>query len=189
MKKPKTPHFNPGGHPGKLHREMGIPVGEPIPKARLRSAEHSHNPEVARDAKRAETMEHWNKTGPKHHRHMDGAGRHAHDMSHHEHHMTPKHPHGSHTKQGHDPVMDHGAYGYSGETLRMKHEGDQVGKSHTMDMMKPAVLKHDPGKHGWPGQHLGMGHQASGYGHTAGQRQGALRTSGHAHAHQVGKRK
>jgi hypothetical protein len=56
--------FNPGGHKGKLHRELGIPEGEKIGKSRLVSAAHSHNPEIARDAKRAQTMGKWKHHGP-----------------------------------------------------------------------------------------------------------------------------
>lgn len=55
--------FHPGGEKGKLHRELHVPEGEKIPKGRLASAEKSSNPEVARDAKRAETMEHWDHKG------------------------------------------------------------------------------------------------------------------------------
>lgn len=51
--------FDPGGHKGKLHREMDIPEGETIPAGRLREATHSRNPEVRRDAIRAETMKKW----------------------------------------------------------------------------------------------------------------------------------
>ncbi len=51
--------FNPGGKKGKLHRELGISVDKKIPAKRLEQAEHSRNPEIARDAKRAETMKHW----------------------------------------------------------------------------------------------------------------------------------
>lgn len=51
--------FNPGGEKGKLHREMGIPEGEKIGKARLASAAKSRDPEIARDAKRAQTMGKW----------------------------------------------------------------------------------------------------------------------------------
>ena len=51
--------FHPGGHKGKLHRELGIAEGKKIPAKRLKAAEHSKNPEVARDAKRAETMKKW----------------------------------------------------------------------------------------------------------------------------------
>jgi hypothetical protein len=51
--------FNPGGHKGKLHRELGVPVGKPIGKGRIAAAARSSNPEVARDAKRAQTMGKW----------------------------------------------------------------------------------------------------------------------------------
>lgn len=53
--------FHPGGHKGKLHRELGIPEGEKIGPSRIAAAERSGNPEIARDAKRAETMSHWKK--------------------------------------------------------------------------------------------------------------------------------
>lgn len=55
----KTPNFNPGGEKGKLHRELGIPESEKIGKTRLAQAARSRNPEVARDAKRAQTMGTW----------------------------------------------------------------------------------------------------------------------------------
>lgn len=57
--------FKPGGHKGKLHRELGIAEGKKIPAKRLKSAAHSKNPEVKRDAIRAETMKKWNKGGRK----------------------------------------------------------------------------------------------------------------------------
>lgn len=53
--------FHPGGHKGKLHRELGIPVGQKIPAGRLRAATHSSNPSIRRDAIRAETMKGWRK--------------------------------------------------------------------------------------------------------------------------------
>lgn len=56
----RTKDFHPGGEKGKLHREMGIPTGEKIGKSRLAKAAHSSNPEIARDAKRAQTMGKWN---------------------------------------------------------------------------------------------------------------------------------
>lgn len=55
--------FKPGGTPGKLHREIGVPVGQKIPAAKLRAATHSKSPEIRRDAARAETMGKWNHVG------------------------------------------------------------------------------------------------------------------------------
>jgi hypothetical protein len=55
--------WKPGGRPGKLHSELGIPKDEKIPAARLESATHSSNPEVKRDAIRAKTMAGWNHAG------------------------------------------------------------------------------------------------------------------------------
>lgn len=60
--------FSPGGEPGKLHRELGIPEDQKIPAGRLRAATHSRDPEIRRDAIRAETMKKWKHTGPKKHR-------------------------------------------------------------------------------------------------------------------------
>jgi len=51
--------WNPGGQKGKLHRELGVPVSEKIPPAKLRAALNSKNPEIKRDAIRAKTMEGW----------------------------------------------------------------------------------------------------------------------------------
>lgn len=51
--------FHPGGEKGKLHRELGVPEGEKIPAHRLEQAAHSKNPEIRRDAIRAETMKKW----------------------------------------------------------------------------------------------------------------------------------
>jgi hypothetical protein len=57
--------FHPGGEKGKLHRELGIPTDQKIPADRLRAATHSDNPEIRRDAIRAETMKGWNHSGHK----------------------------------------------------------------------------------------------------------------------------
>ena len=51
--------FNPGGQKGKLHRELGIPEDKKIPAKRLTQATHSRDPEIRRDAIRAETMKAW----------------------------------------------------------------------------------------------------------------------------------
>ena len=61
----KTPNFHPGGSKGKLHRELGISEGKKIPVKRLAQAAKSKNPEVRRDAIRAQTMKKWHHTGPK----------------------------------------------------------------------------------------------------------------------------
>ena len=55
----KTKGFHPGGEKGKLHREMGIPEGDKIPKDKLAAAARSSDPEKRRDAIRAETMAKW----------------------------------------------------------------------------------------------------------------------------------
>jgi len=59
--------FRPGGERGKLHREIGVPVDQPIPHDRLMAAKHSDNPEIRRDAIRADTMAHWNHSGRRRH--------------------------------------------------------------------------------------------------------------------------
>lgn len=59
--------FNPGGHKGKLHREMGIPAGQKIPQAKLRAAASPSDKNRTKrdDAIRAETMEGWKHKGRK----------------------------------------------------------------------------------------------------------------------------
>lgn len=59
----RTANFNPGGQKGKLHRELGIPEDKKIPAKRLEQAAHSKNPEIRRDAIRAQTMKKWNHKG------------------------------------------------------------------------------------------------------------------------------
>ena len=60
-KRGATAGFNPGGRKGKLHRELGIPESEKIPADRLRAATRSKDPEIRRDAIRAEAMKKWKK--------------------------------------------------------------------------------------------------------------------------------
>ena len=43
-------------HPGKLHRELGVPEGKKIPAKKLAKAEHSQNPTVRREANLAKTL-------------------------------------------------------------------------------------------------------------------------------------
>lgn len=57
--------FKPGGQKGKLHRELGISEGKKIGTKRLAQAAKSKNPEIKRDAKRAQTMKKWNHKGNK----------------------------------------------------------------------------------------------------------------------------
>jgi len=57
--------FKPGGSPGKLHREMGIPERQKIPEAKLDAAARSNDPEKRRDAIRAKTMKSWHHGGDK----------------------------------------------------------------------------------------------------------------------------
>ena len=59
----KKADFHPGGEKGKLHRELGISESEKIPSDRLRQAIHSKDPEIRRDAIRAETMKGWHHGG------------------------------------------------------------------------------------------------------------------------------
>ena len=44
--------------PGALHKDLGIPLGEPIPDKRLEQAEHSRSPVVRRRAISAEGFRH-----------------------------------------------------------------------------------------------------------------------------------
>ena len=43
-------------HPGKLHRELGVPEGKKIPAKKLKAAEHSKNPKERKRAFLAETL-------------------------------------------------------------------------------------------------------------------------------------
>jgi hypothetical protein len=43
-------------HPGKLHRDLGVPQGKKIPAKKLAKAEHSKNPSIRREANLAQTL-------------------------------------------------------------------------------------------------------------------------------------
>jgi len=43
-------------HPGKLHRDLGVPEGEKIPAAKMEAAKHSSNPTVRKEAALAHTL-------------------------------------------------------------------------------------------------------------------------------------
>jgi len=57
--------WKPGGQRGKLHDEIHVPRGEKIPAGKLEAATHSKDPEIRRDAIRAETMKKWKHGGSK----------------------------------------------------------------------------------------------------------------------------
>lgn len=42
--------------PGALHRDLGVPLGQPIPAQKLAEAMHSSNPTVRRRANLAKTL-------------------------------------------------------------------------------------------------------------------------------------
>lgn len=65
----KTPsgiRLNPK-HKGKLHRDLGVKQGEPIPAAKLAKAKHSKDPAVRKRATFAENAKHWQHGGKKKH--------------------------------------------------------------------------------------------------------------------------
>lgn len=41
---------------GALHEELGVPEGKKIPKSKIKKAEHSKNPTLAKRAHLAETL-------------------------------------------------------------------------------------------------------------------------------------
>ena len=43
-------------HPGALHKELGVPEGEKIPKGKIAKAANSDNPKLAKRARLAETL-------------------------------------------------------------------------------------------------------------------------------------
>lgn len=43
-------------HPGALHRSLGVPQGEKIPRSKLESASHSDDPTLRRRANLAKTL-------------------------------------------------------------------------------------------------------------------------------------
>jgi hypothetical protein len=43
-------------HPGKLHRELGVPVGEKIPAKKMAKAAKSKNPTIRKEVALAKTL-------------------------------------------------------------------------------------------------------------------------------------
>lgn len=48
-------------HPGKLHRELGVPEGKKIPAKKMAKAAHSKNPTVRREVNLAKTLKGFKK--------------------------------------------------------------------------------------------------------------------------------
>ncbi len=46
---------------GALHKELGVPEGKKIPEKKLKKAEHSKNPKLAKRARLAETLKSFRK--------------------------------------------------------------------------------------------------------------------------------
>ena len=63
-------------HEGRLHKNLGVAEGKPIPEAKLEAAKNSSSPAVRKQATFAENAKHWNHSGNKHHRDSGHAGAH-----------------------------------------------------------------------------------------------------------------
>lgn len=48
-------------HPGKLHRELGVPQGQKIPAKKLAKAAKSKNPTIRKEVALAKTLKKLNK--------------------------------------------------------------------------------------------------------------------------------
>lgn len=48
-------------HKGALHKDLGVPAGKKIGMTKIKKAEHSKNPTVAKRARLAETLSHMRK--------------------------------------------------------------------------------------------------------------------------------
>jgi len=55
-------HLNQA-HKGRLHRDLGVPAGQPIPAGKLAAAKHSADPAVRKRATFAENAKHWHHGG------------------------------------------------------------------------------------------------------------------------------
>lgn len=49
--------------PGALHKALGVPQGQKIPLKKLKKAEHSSNPKIARQAHLAATLKSFHHRG------------------------------------------------------------------------------------------------------------------------------
>lgn len=48
-------------HPGKLHKELGVPEGKKIPANKLAKAAHSKNPTIRKEVALAKTLKKFKK--------------------------------------------------------------------------------------------------------------------------------
>lgn len=48
-------------HKGALHEKLHVPKDKKIPKAKIKKAEHSKSPKLAKEARLAETLSHLRK--------------------------------------------------------------------------------------------------------------------------------
>lgn len=48
-------------HPGKLHRDLGVPEGKKIPAKKLAKAAHSKSPAIRKEVALAKTLKKMNK--------------------------------------------------------------------------------------------------------------------------------
>lgn len=73
-------------HKGLLHKNLGVPEGEPIPHSKIEKAEHSSSPAVRKRAVFAENASHWHHGGHK----LSSGGSHKHSMHYepHKHHES-----------------------------------------------------------------------------------------------------
>lgn len=55
-------HIKPS-HRGLLHKDLGVPQGQPIPESKLASAKSSDDPDVRKRATFAENAKHWDRSG------------------------------------------------------------------------------------------------------------------------------
>lgn len=49
-------------HPGKLHRELGVPEGKKIPAKKMAKAANSNNPTIRKEASLAKTLKRFNRS-------------------------------------------------------------------------------------------------------------------------------
>lgn len=155
-------HIKPS-HEGLLHKDLGVAEGKKIPAKKLAKAAKSSNPAVKKRAVFAENAKDW---------HHGGGSKHA-SQPHPE--TNPgfydTEPHAPGNKIADKPLTPPPVQGEGAPSTVPKHPGRFPG------------LGGEPHRFSKPP--VGGAH---GYGHSMINRVGALRLSGHSHAHRIGKR-